>query len=251
MSTDSRVIVPPAQLALILKRLVEELLERHPRFDNTVLIGLQPRGVFFLNRLAVVLQSRLAEIRARAATAGTQDGGADARPDSLSGAHPGAITGAITGVLPDSLSDALPGAMPDTLPGALPGALPAGMGVLPMPPTGVLDVTFYRDDFRHRVEPLSAHATKLSFSLEGKKVVLVDDVLFTGRTIRAGLDALLDFGRPDRVELMVLVTRRYRQEFPIHPDYCGIDVNTHDDERVRVCWDEIGGAHITLIKSNG
>jgi pyrimidine operon attenuation protein/uracil phosphoribosyltransferase len=235
MSTDSRVIVPPAQLALILKRLVEELLERHPRFDNTVLIGLQPRGVFFLNRLEVVLQSRLAEIRARAATAAAQDGGTDALPGALSGALPGAITGA----------------MPDTLPGALPGALPAGMGVLPMPPTGVLDVTFYRDDFRHRAEPLSAHSTKLSFSLEGKKVVLVDDVLFTGRTIRAGLDALLDFGRPDRVELMVLVTRRYRQEFPIHPDYCGIDVNTHDDERVRVCWDEPGGAHITLIKSNG
>ncbi|MBM3918638.1 MAG: bifunctional pyr operon transcriptional regulator/uracil phosphoribosyltransferase PyrR [Sphingomonadales bacterium] len=204
MSTESRVIVQPTHLTLILQRLSEELLERHPGFHNTVLIGLQPRGVFFLNRLTTVLQARISGLSGEMAVVG------DASDAGLNGdAH------------------------------------------VNMPAQGALDVTFYRDDFRHRTEPLSAHATQLPFSLEGKKVVLVDDVLFTGRTIRAGLDALLDFGRPNRVELMVLVSRRFRQEFPIHPDYYGIEVNTHDDERVRVCWDEPDGAQITLIKSNG
>ena len=204
MILESRVIVHTAHLSLILQRLSEELLERHPGFHNTVLIGLQPRGVFFLNRLAMVLQARLA-------------------------------------VLSNDQSFSSGGSLSES----------ETHGRLSMPAQGALDVTFYRDDFRHRSEPLSAHTTQLPFSLEGKKVILVDDVLFTGRTIRAGLDALLDFGRPDRVEFMVLVSRRLRQEFPIHPDYCGIEVNTHDDERVRVCWDEPEGAHITLIKTTG
>lgn len=208
MILDSRVIVRPAHLSLILQRLSEELLERHPDFHNTVLIGLQPRGVFFLNGLSAVLQARI---------------------------H------GLSNKMSDHSS-----VQPDVFP-----VKPDATAPLNMPAQGVLDVTFYRDDFRHRSEPLAAHSTQLPCSLEGKKVVLVDDVLFTGRTIRAGLDALLDFGRPDRVELMVLVSRRLRQEFPIHPDYCGIEVNTHDDERVRVCWDDHEGAQITLIKTAG
>jgi len=204
MMVESRVIVQPSHLKLILQRLCEELMERHPGFHNTVLVGLQPRGVLFLNRLLQVLNS------------------------SISGHSVES---------PELPADS--------------GSKIFRRSTLEMPPVGALDVTFYRDDFRHRTEPLSAHATQLPFSLEGKKVILVDDVLFTGRTIRAGLDALLDFGRPDRVELLVLVSRRYSQEFPIHPDYCGIEVNTHEDERVRVCWDDPQGAHITLNKSNG
>ncbi|MFM7912958.1 MAG: bifunctional pyr operon transcriptional regulator/uracil phosphoribosyltransferase PyrR, partial [Bacteroidota bacterium] len=86
-------------------------------------------------------------------------------------------------------------------------------------PLGLLDVTFHRDDFRRRQSPLIPSTTHIDFSIEGQNVILIDDVLFTGRTLRSGLDALLDFGRPARVELMVLLHRLYCQEFPIRPDY--------------------------------
>ena len=84
---------------------------------------------------------------------------------------------------------------------------------------GSLDITFYRDDFRRREDPLTANSTFLEVSLEGKRVVLIDDVLFTGRSVRAALDALLDYGRPLSIELLVLIDRRLSRHVPIQPDY--------------------------------
>lgn len=103
---------------------------------------------------------------------------------------------------------------------------------------GSLDVTFFRDDFRRRQSPLVASSTQIDFTVENKKVVLLDDVLFTGRTIRAGLDALLSFGRPRSVELMVLIDRRYSRHLPIQPDYVGRTVDAVTSERVEVYWKE-------------
>ncbi|MBP6010400.1 MAG: bifunctional pyr operon transcriptional regulator/uracil phosphoribosyltransferase PyrR [Bacteroidia bacterium] len=105
---------------------------------------------------------------------------------------------------------------------------------------GELDVTFYRDDFRRR-EILAPSSTKMDFVIEGLKVVLVDDVLYTGRTIRSGLDAIIDFGRPEKVELLALVDRRYSRHLPIEPDYIGISVDTITEEKVKVQWKETDG----------
>jgi pyrimidine operon attenuation protein/uracil phosphoribosyltransferase len=102
---------------------------------------------------------------------------------------------------------------------------------------GELDITFFRDDVRRHDAMLKPSATVLPVSLEGKRVVLVDDVLYTGRTIRAGLEAMLAYGRPDRVELAVLVDRVYARHLPIQPHYTGIRVDTIASERVRVQWD--------------
>ena len=106
--------------------------------------------------------------------------------------------------------------------------------------TGSLDVTFYRDDFRRR-EIIAPSATKIDFIVENQKVILVDDVFFTGRTIRAGMDALLDFGRPEKVELLTLVDRRYSRHLPIAPDYIGVQVDTITSEKVKVQWKETDG----------
>lgn len=105
---------------------------------------------------------------------------------------------------------------------------------------GELDVTFYRDDFRRR-EILAPSATNMDFVIEDLKVVLVDDVLYTGRTIRSGLDALIDFGRPEKVELLTLIDRRYSRHLPIEPDYIGISVDTITEEKVKVQWKETDG----------
>ena len=107
-------------------------------------------------------------------------------------------------------------------------------------PLGFLDATFYRDDFRRRNTPLQPNATEVPFLLEGKKVVLVDDVLFTGRSVRAALDAMLAFGRPDLVELLVLIDRRYTREFPIQPDYTGMQVDSVQSQHVLVEWQQPG-----------
>mgnify|MGYP001005140124 CR=1 FL=1 len=106
-------------------------------------------------------------------------------------------------------------------------------------PLGYLDATFYRDDFRRR-EPLKPNATKVNFVIEGKKVILVDDVLATGRMVRAALDAMQAFGRPRKVELLVLIDRQYNREIPVEPDYTGMKVNTLDSQRVLVEWTEQG-----------
>ncbi len=106
---------------------------------------------------------------------------------------------------------------------------------------GELDVTFFRDDYRKHGTPLIPSATQLDFIVEDKHVILVDDVLYTGRTIRAGLDAMLAFGRPQKVELMVLIDRRYSRHLPIQPDYVGRTVDTIASEKVKVEWKEVEG----------
>ena len=97
---------------------------------------------------------------------------------------------------------------------------------------GKLDITFYRDDFRNELH--SANKTDIPFSIEGKNVILIDDVLYTGRTIRAALDALLDFGRPQTVKLCVLVNRRFNRELPIQPDFYGIAIDSVTSQKVKV-----------------
>jgi pyrimidine operon attenuation protein/uracil phosphoribosyltransferase len=100
---------------------------------------------------------------------------------------------------------------------------------------GLLDITFYRDDVRNELHKPSK--TNMPFSIEGKKVILIDDVLYTGRTIRAALDALQDFGRPASVELCVLVNRHFNRELPIQPDYYGKSIDTRTSEKVKVNWE--------------
>ena len=101
---------------------------------------------------------------------------------------------------------------------------------------GILDITFYRDDVRNEIH--KASKTDIPFSVQDKKVILIDDVLYTGRTIRAALDALQDFGRPKKVELCVLVDRRFNRELPIQPDYCGLAIDTLTSQKVKVEWDK-------------
>ena len=101
---------------------------------------------------------------------------------------------------------------------------------------GKLDITFYRDDIRKELH--IANHTDIKFSIEDKKVILVDDVLYTGRTIRAALDALLDFGRPQKVELCVLVDRRFSRQLPIQPDYSGRSIDSIISQKVKVEWDK-------------
>lgn len=115
---------------------------------------------------------------------------------------------------------------------------------------GNLDITYYRDDFRHQKEPLTAHSTDIDFIVEGKKVVLVDDVLYTGRTIRAALEALMHFGRPESVELLALIDRRYSRHLPIQPDYVGRVVDTISSQKVKVEWDEIEGTDRVILLEN-
>jgi pyrimidine operon attenuation protein/uracil phosphoribosyltransferase len=157
------------QLQITIERLAHQLLENHLDFKDTVLIGMQPRGVFLSNRI----HAKLKEL------------------------------------------------------------LPAANI-----PYGKLDITFYRDDFNTSPELHIALETDIDFSLENKKVILVDDVLYTGRTIRAGLDALLDFGRPESVELLVLIDRRFSRELPIQPDYIGMTVDSVATQKVKVLWKE-------------
>ncbi|MBS1488995.1 MAG: bifunctional pyr operon transcriptional regulator/uracil phosphoribosyltransferase PyrR [Bacteroidetes bacterium] len=101
-------------------------------------------------------------------------------------------------------------------------------------PIGYLDATFHRDDFRRRDTPAKASETRIDFPIEGKEVILIDDVLFTGRTVRAALDAMISFGRPAKVELLVLVDRKATRDLPIAADYVGKYVATHDSQRVLV-----------------
>lgn len=101
---------------------------------------------------------------------------------------------------------------------------------------GKLDITFYRDDVRNTLH--KANKTDIPFSIEGKTIVLIDDVLYTGRTIRAAMDALLDFGRPAKVELCILIDRRYSREFPIQADYIGKSIDSFENQKVLVRWKE-------------
>jgi len=168
---EKQIILNTRHFELTLNRLCYELIETHNDFSNTVLIGLQPKGVNVLARLKTQLESILnKEIVC-----------------------------------------------------------------------GNLDITFYRDDFRRRERPIIPSTTNIDFDIENKKVVLIDDVLHTGRTIRSGLDALLAYGRPQKVELLTFVDRRFTRDLPIQADYVGKTVDTLLSERVSVEWKEIEG----------
>jgi len=114
-------------------------------------------------------------------------------------------------------------------------------------PTGALDISFYRDDVRIHPHPV-VKATRLDFPIDGRSVVLVDDVLFTGRTIRSAIEALFDFGRPERVQLAVLVDRGHR-ELPIRPDYVGKNLPTSRSERVNVQLSEVDGVDRIVLQT--
>jgi len=151
-------------LDITISRLCEQLIENHSSFENCVILGLQPRGIF----LAEMIQKKLKKLSKKEI------------------------------------------------------------------PLGYLDTTFYRDDFRRRDTPALASETKVPFVIEGKDVVLIDDVLYTGRTVRAALDAMIAFGRPAKVELLVLVDRANTRDLPIAADYVGKFVNTIASQRVLV-----------------
>lgn len=114
---------------------------------------------------------------------------------------------------------------------------------------GRLDITFYRDDFRRRDKPLRASRTEMDFGIEGKKVLLVDDVLYTGRTVHAAIAALQDYGRPASIELLCMVDRRFNRHFPIRADYTGIAVDALDREYVRVQFSQTDGSDTILLFS--
>lgn len=174
-----KTVINEQQLSITIKRLAHQVLESQTSLDDTVVIGIQPRGVFVSEKLVAELK-RL---------------------------------------------------VPDT----------------PLR-YGILDITFYRDDIREELHV--PNQTDISFSIENKRVVLVDDVLYTGRTIRAALDALLDFGRPSKVELCVLVDRRYSRELPIQPDYVGKSIDSIISQKVKVFWKERDGRQeVVLLES--
>lgn len=112
---------------------------------------------------------------------------------------------------------------------------------------GHLDITFYRDDFRRRETTISANSTKIDFLIEGKNVIIVDDVLFTGRSVRSALDAINAFGRPKKVELLTLIDRKYTRELPVQADYVGLAINSMIDQKVIVEWSGIDGAKADKI----
>ncbi len=169
---QKRVLIDSAQFLLIIDRLCHQLIEHHKNFENSVIIGVQPRGILLSNRIA----ERLREIAPK-----------------LNILH------------------------------------------------GKLDITFYRDDFRMKGKPMTANETDIPFSLDDKQVILIDDVLYTGRTIRSALDAMLDFGRPKDVELLVLVDRRLHRHLPIEANYVGKVIDSITTEKVKVNWKETDG----------
>jgi pyrimidine operon attenuation protein/uracil phosphoribosyltransferase len=113
--------------------------------------------------------------------------------------------------------------------------------------TGLLDITFYRDDFRRREGHLQPNKTKIDFLVEDQKVVFIDDVLYTGRSVRAAMDAILSFGRPSKMELLTLIDRRFSRDLPIQPDYKGRQVDSIESQRVEVLWEEINGRDAVLL----
>jgi pyrimidine operon attenuation protein/uracil phosphoribosyltransferase len=167
---QKKLILDSDQLDITLSRLCHQLVENHLDFANSVMLGLQPRGIY----LATLLHQKLEK----------------------------------------SLKKKID--------------------------LGYLDATFHRDDFRRRELPVKANETKVPFIIEGKNVILIDDVLFTGRTVRAALDAMIAFGRPAKVELLVLIDRKFNRDLPIAPDYVGKSVNTVDTQKVQVEWQAQG-----------
>jgi len=161
---QKKLILDSDLLDITVSRLCQQLIENHNTFSDSVIIGLQPRGIF----VAEIIHAKLTK------------------------------------------------------------ALKKDI------PLGYLDATFNRDDFRRREIPVKANETRIPFAIEGKKVILVDDVLFTGRSIRAAMDAMISYGRPAEVELLVLIDRKYNRELPIEANYVGKSVNTLTSQRVLV-----------------
>jgi pyrimidine operon attenuation protein/uracil phosphoribosyltransferase len=112
---------------------------------------------------------------------------------------------------------------------------------------GYLDITFFRDDFRRTNKPLEANKTQIDFIIENKKVIFIDDVLYTGRSIRSALTAIQSFGRPSEIELLVLIDRRFSRHLPIQPDYRGRQVDAINNEKVLVCWTENEGEDAVFL----
>lgn len=175
-----RIILDSKHFEITVTRLCYQLIEVHNDFSQTVIVGLQPRGIFLAKRI----QKKLTEI-----------------------------------LKPSAKKEIM---------------------------CGSLDITFFRDDFRQK--ELVPNSTEMNFDIENKNVVLIDDVLYTGRTIRAGLDAMLAFGRPKDVELLVLVDRRLSRHLPIQAKYVGKTIDSIASEKVKVEWKESEGADkVTLL----
>jgi pyrimidine operon attenuation protein/uracil phosphoribosyltransferase len=170
---QKKLILDSDLLDITISRLCQQLIENHQDFSNSVILGLQPRGIY----------------------------------------------------LADLISNKLEKQLKSTL------------------HVGYLDATFHRDDFRRRDVPVKANETRIPFEIEGRKVVLVDDVLYTGRTVRAALDAIIGFGRPAKIELLVLIDRIYTRDLPIAPDYVGRSVNTMSSQKVLVELEAQGAKH--------
>tara|TARA_B100001248_G_scaffold111595_1_gene83392 strand:- start:309 stop:848 length:540 start_codon:yes stop_codon:yes gene_type:complete len=166
---SSKIILNSNQLDILINRLVCQLIENHNDFSNTVLIGLQPRGVYLLNRIISLLKNKY-------------------NYKNLS--------------------------------------------------YGVLDITFFRDDFRRHEKPLNPNISDMNVKIESKSVVLIDDVLYTGRSIRAALTAIETYGRPKFIELLILIDRRFSRELPIQPNYIGLEVDSIQNDKVIVNWKE-------------
>ncbi|MCF4102821.1 bifunctional pyr operon transcriptional regulator/uracil phosphoribosyltransferase PyrR [Gillisia sp. M10.2A] len=166
---SQKMLLNSKEINIILHRLACQLIENHPGFEDTVIIGIQPRGVYLAERILNILKVEY------------------------------------------------------------------GLDAIPF---GQLDITFYRDDFRRSSKPLEANKTKIDFIVEDKKVILVDDVLYTGRSIRSALTAIQSFGRPKEIELLTLIDRRFSRHLPIQPDYNGRQVDAINDEKVKVHWKE-------------
>ncbi|EDM44079.1 uracil phosphoribosyltransferase; pyrimidine operon attenuation protein [unidentified eubacterium SCB49] len=177
---SQKVLLNATEVQIALHRLACQLIENHDTFKDTVLVGIQPRGVFLAERLKTLLQDEYK----------------------------------IKGIQ-----------------------------------LGYLDITFYRDDFRRSDKPLEANKTQLNFVVENKKVVFIDDVLYTGRSIRSALTAIQDFGRPQDIELLTLIDRRFSRHLPIQPDYRGRQVDAIGDEKVKVYWQENDGEDAVYLVS--
>ena len=174
----NKILLDSKKIEIILSRLVYELIENHKDFHDTVLLGLQPRGIFLIDKILEVFKRDHPNIKIK---------------------------------------------------------------------SGILDYTFFRDDFRRSEKTLSA--TKINFSIENKNVVLIDDVLFTGRSIKAAMSSIDTYGRPKSIELLVLIDRRFKREIPIEANYCGAKIDTFKGDRVKVLWGEKLKENVIYIES--
>lgn len=116
--------------------------------------------------------------------------------------------------------------------------------------SGNVDISFYRDDLMRRSDPIVPEVMDISVSLEGKDVVLIDDVLFTGRSIRSAIDALMAFGRPNSIQLLALIDRRFSRDLPIQPNYVGKTIDALDSEKIIVEWEENKGIDRVLMRTS-